>query len=282
MRRGSRRDAAHAPVRREVRDAEPGDPVYNRGMPDENPFLQPSTLPFAFPPFDRIRDEHYRPAFEAGFAEQRAEVDTITAAGGEPTFADTVEALERSGRTLERVLRVYGNLTSSMATEEMRRARDGDGAPGRRPHGLHPARPRLFARLDSVHRTRGRPRPGAAARRRALPPRLRPGRGGAAGRRTSERLRGLNTRLTELTTEFGTRLLADTNARAVHLTDEQEVAGLAPNVVEAAASAAAAAGLEGWLLTLSLPTIQPAISSLKHRRTRRRLHGAAVCARPRR
>jgi peptidyl-dipeptidase Dcp len=244
-------------------------------MPDENPFLQPSTLPFAFPPFDRIRQEHYRPAFDAGFAEQRAEVAAITGSEGEPTFADTVEALERSGRTLERVLRVYGNLTSSMATEEMREL-ETEMAPRIAAH-VDSVRldAQLFARLDAVHRARDT----LDAEQRRVVERYHRDfvRAGAAlAEEDRERLRGLNTRLTELTTEFGKRLLADTNARALHLTDAEEVAGLAPNVVQAAATAAADAGLEGWLLTLSLPTIQPAISSLRHRGTRRRLHEAAV------
>src|SRR4051794_4945429 len=184
-------------------------------MPDENPFLQPSPLPFAFPPFDRIRDEHYRPAFEAAFEEQRAEVAAITAAGGQPTFADTVEALERSGRTLERVLRGYGNLTSSMATDEMR-ALETEMAPRIAAH-VDSIRldPELFARLDAVHRTRDALDP---EQRRVVERYHRDfvRAGAALGEEDRERLRGLNTTLTELTTEFGTRLLADTNARALH------------------------------------------------------------------
>src|SRR3954454_7889950 len=87
---------------------------------ETNPFLVPSELPFAFPPFDRIRHEHYREAFDVGVAEQRAEIEAIVADPDEPTFANTVEALERSGQTLGRMLRVYDNLGASLSTDEMR------------------------------------------------------------------------------------------------------------------------------------------------------------------
>ena len=246
-------------------------------MSDSNPFLEPSSLPFGFPPFDRIRYEHYRPAFDAGVVEHREEIEAIASRTGEPTFADTVEALERSGRTLERVLRVFDNLASSMATEQMR-ALETELAPLVAAHldEIH-LDPRLFARLDAVHGRRHAA--GLSAEQVRVVERYHRDfvRAGAAlsdaGR---DRLRELNTRLTTLTTEFGSRVLAEANDRAVHLTERSELDGLADNVVESAAEAATAAGLEGWLLTLVLPTIQPAISSLTDRDVRRRLHEAAT------
>ena len=69
----------------------------------DNPFAAPSTLPFQLPPFDRIRDADYRPAFDAGMAEQLREVSAIAHNSAAPTFANTIVALERAGRLLERV-----------------------------------------------------------------------------------------------------------------------------------------------------------------------------------
>src|SRR5215213_756359 len=86
---------------------------------DVNPFTVPSELPYAFPPFAAIRHEHYRPAFDAGAAEQRAEIQAIIEDPDEPSFANTIERLELSGRTLERVLRVWSNLCASMSDERM-------------------------------------------------------------------------------------------------------------------------------------------------------------------
>src|SRR6476620_1351912 len=88
-------------------------------MPETTPFSEPSTLPFAFPPFDSIRHEHYRPAFDAGVSEQRAEVEAIAVQYDEPTFDNTIEALERSGATYKRMMRVWTNLCASMSTPEM-------------------------------------------------------------------------------------------------------------------------------------------------------------------
>ena len=76
-----------------------------------NPFASPSPLPFELPPFADVRLEHYRPAFEAGMAEHLAEVDAIVADPEPPSFANTVEALERSGRLLDRTMRVFHDRT---------------------------------------------------------------------------------------------------------------------------------------------------------------------------
>ena len=76
------------------------------GLPAENPFAAASDLPYGLPPFDRIAEEHYAPAFEAGMAEQRREVEAVAADPAEPTFGNTLEALERSGELLTRVAAV--------------------------------------------------------------------------------------------------------------------------------------------------------------------------------
>src|SRR5437763_16518152 len=79
----------------------------------ENPFFQSWTTPFGMPPFDRIRPEHFPPAFDLGMQEQVAEVAAIAGSAAPPSFADTIAALERSGRLLERVSRVFFNLDAS-------------------------------------------------------------------------------------------------------------------------------------------------------------------------
>src|SRR5262249_5798875 len=79
----------------------------------ENPFSHPSTLPYQSPQFDRIRNEHYRPAFEQGMQEQRAQVQAIVSDPAEPDFQNTIVALERSGQMLQRVSAVFFNLNAS-------------------------------------------------------------------------------------------------------------------------------------------------------------------------
>ncbi len=120
----------------------------------DNPLLQPWETPFGLPPFDRIRPEHFPPAFDHAMAEHEAEIAAIAAAPAPPDFANTIEALERSGRALTRVGRVFHNLTSS-ATSEALDAIDRDYAPRLAAHHtrimLDAA---LFARVDALYRAR--------------------------------------------------------------------------------------------------------------------------------
>src|ERR1700680_3363172 len=101
----------------------------------ENPFFESWTLPFGVPPFDRIRPEHFPPAFDRGMQEQIAEIAAIAGSAAAPGFADTIEALERSGRLLERVSRVFFNLDSSDTNEELE-AVARDFAPRLAPHQM--------------------------------------------------------------------------------------------------------------------------------------------------
>ena len=119
-------------------------------LPTDNPFAAPSELPLHFPPFDRIREEHYRPAIEQGMAEQRAEVAAIGSNPEAPTFANTLEALERSGRLLDRVLSVFYNLVSSDSTDSLL-ALEGEVSPMLAAHqdAIH-LDAALFARIDAA------------------------------------------------------------------------------------------------------------------------------------
>ncbi len=245
-------------------------------LDQSNPFAAASTLPYAFPPFDRIRHEHYRPAFDAGVEEQRAEIEAIATNPEPATFANTLEAMERSGQLLERVLAVFWNLTSSMADEDLQ-ALEREINPAYSAH-LDEIRldPRLFARIDAVHAARHTL--GLTEEQLRLVERYHLDfvRAGAAlAPADRERLRELNARISTASTEFGNRLLAAANAAAVHVTDREELAGLAEDAVEAARAAAESRGLEGYLLTLASPTIQPSMTSLSDRDVRRRLFEAA-------
>src|SRR5690349_21897101 len=115
-----------------------------------NPFLAPSPLPFGYPDFSAIREEHFLPAFVEGMARQRAEVDAIAADPAPPTFENTIVALERSGDALRRVSAVFFVLAASASTEGIR-AIEAEVAPLLAAHAdairLDPA---LFARIEAV------------------------------------------------------------------------------------------------------------------------------------
>ena len=246
-------------------------------LPAGNPFAAPSDLPYGLPPFDRIAEEHYGPAFDAGMAEQRREVEAIATAAGEPTFEDTVEALERSGALLTRVAAVFYNLVGSAATPGLRDL-EAEVAPRLAAHSdAVRLDPRLFARIDDLYQRRDGL--GLDPEQHRLLERYHRDfvRAGAAlDADRQERLREINAELSRLAAEFGAKLLADTNDLAVHLDDEADLEGLSPERVAAAREAAAGRGLDGWLLTLVLPTQQPVLASLRRRSVRERVHRASV------
>src|SRR5437764_823867 len=101
----------------------------------DNPFFEDWTTPFELPPFDRIRPEHFPPGFDRGMDEHAAEIAAITGNPAPPDFANTIEALEKSGKLLNRVSRVFNNLTSSATTAELD-AIDRDYAPKLAAHGM--------------------------------------------------------------------------------------------------------------------------------------------------
>ncbi len=242
-----------------------------------NPFAAPSTLPYGLPPFDLVRDEHLAPALAAGLAEQRAEWEQVATAAGEPTFAGTVLALERSGRLLQRVAAVVDALASAHATPGVR-AVDAEFAAPRAEHSdALFLDARVWAQVDDLHGRRASL--GLEADELRLLERYHRDfvRAGAAlPEESKQRLREINTELSTLAQRFDTQVTDASNAAALHLTEEAETAGLSPDAVAAARAAAAEQGLDGWLLTLVLPTPQPALASLADRDVRRRLHEAAV------
>lgn len=242
-----------------------------------NPFAKPSALPFELPPFADVRAEHYRPAFEAGVAEHLAEVDAIATDPEPPTFANTVEALERSGRLLDRTMRVFREMAASMTTAQMREL-EAELMPAWSAHrDTVLLDQRVFARLDAVHTARhgsGLTEEQVRLVERYHTDRVRAG--AALGDEDRQRLTELNDEITRLSTAFGAALLAEANDLAVHVTDPDRLAGLPADSVESAALAAKERGLDGYVIALAAPTVQPALATLHDRELRRELHQAAV------
>jgi hypothetical protein len=249
-------------------------------LDDDNPYATPSALPYGLPDFTRIREEHHRPALIAGMAEQRAEVEAIAASAEPATVENTLDALERSGRLLHRAATVFFNQSSSDSTPGLEELEEEIAPLLAEHHDAIYLDPRLFARVDAL---RAQVEEGT----HALEPdtawlleRLHTGFVRAGVRLEGDaqtRLRELNGEITRLETVFGRLLLAETNAAAVLVTDEAELDGLAEDARASAAQAAAGRGHEGaWLVELILPTRQPALSVLRDRGLRERLHTASV------
>ncbi|MGI9825190.1 M3 family metallopeptidase [Agromyces sp. Marseille-Q5079] len=228
-----------------------------------NPLLEPSPLPYGLPLFALIRAEHYPEALEVGMRRQREAVEAIASDAAEPTFENTMLALERSGALLDQVLAVFENASSADASPELDEI-DTAFAPRLTAHAdAIVLDQRLFARVHDLF-----------VRRHALG--LEPDavylierahhRAQLAGAGLDDAARAelsaLNERLSTLTTAFQQLLLADTNDLALHLTDAVDLAGLDDGARSAAREAASARGLDGWLLTLVLPSMQPALTDL--------------------
>jgi len=243
----------------------------------ENPLLSPSPLPFGAPPFDRLRDEHFLPAITAGMAAQLAEVEAIAGQSLPATFENTLEALERSGDLLSRALRAF-HAVAGTNTNDTLQALQLEVAPLLAAHSdaIH-LDARLFARIDRLFEHRHQV--GLTPEQRQLVERYHADfiRAGARlGDAEKTVLRALNQEESELTAEFQNRLLLATKARAVVIDDVDDLRGLEPADIAAAASAARERGLEGkWLLSLQNTTQQPVLESLDNRETRRRVFEAS-------
>ena len=245
---------------------------------DDNPFAAPSALPYQLPPFGQIRDEHYRPAFDAGMREQLAEVEVIATDPEPATFANTIEALERSGALLTRTVQVFFNLTSSNVTDSLS-AIEAEVAPLLSAHeDTIRLDQRLFARVADLHARRNELGLDGEQLRLLERYHLDLVRAGAGLDEASrEALRTVNSELSSLATTFKNHLLADTNDLAVHVIDVAELEGMSSGAVAAARQAATDRGLDGYLVTLVLPTGQPTLEVLRHRPLRQRIHRASVC-----
>jgi peptidyl-dipeptidase Dcp len=224
----------------------------------DNPFFETWATPFELPPFDRIRAEHFPPAFDRGMAEQSTEIAAIAGAAAAPDFANTVEALERSGRLLARVGRVFNNLTGS-ATNPALDAIDRDYAPKLAAHHLKIALgPGLFARLDALYRERDRL--GLAPDQLRLLERhhLRFVRNGALlAPAEKARMAAITERLATLHTLFGQNVLHDEDEWRLVL-EESDLDGLPDFARAAAASAAQERGLDGrYVITLARSSVEP-------------------------
>ncbi len=249
-----------------------------RAADTPNPLLEPSPLPFGYPAFDRVRDSHYAPAFSQGMAEHLREVEAIANNPSEPTFENTLVALERSGQLLGRVQRLFFNLVGAHGNDALR-AVEKEMAPKLAAHSdairLNPA---LFARVDRLHARLDQL--GLDPESRRLLDRTHRDfvRSGARlGETEKTRLKALNAEIATLQTSFAQNVLKETNASAVVVDRREDLAGLTPAEIATAAAAAKAAGQEGkFALRLINTSGQPPLGSLENRAVRERLHQSSL------
>lgn len=239
----------------------------------DNPLLHASPHPYGLPDYPTIHAEHYLPAFERAFADHTAEITAIVGTEEPPSFANTIEALERSGRLLGEISRTFYTVSSADATDAIQQVEQTLAPLMSAHHDSIQLNAALYARVRAVHDQRD-DLDLDDEQRYLLERHYREMTHAGAGLDddAKKRVTALNQRLSTLTTSFEKNLLADTNELAVVFTDAAELDGLSDGELSAAAQAAADRGLEGsWVVTLTLYTGHPYLSSLTRRESRRRL-----------
>ncbi len=246
-------------------------------MVNENPLLQSPTLPYGLPDYGLIRPEHYLPAFEQAFQQQKAEISAITRARSMPTFENTLSPLETSGKLLGDVARTFYTVSSADATPEIQEIEEVLAPLMSAHHDSIQLDSALYWRIKTLHDQLDDLQLDSEQRylvQRHFREMTHAGAG--LDDEAKAALTALNQRLSTLTTTFEKRLLRDTNDLAVVFDDVTELDGLAEGELSAAAQAASDRGLEGkWVVTLTLFTGHPYLSSLTVRESRRRILAAS-------
>ncbi len=244
----------------------------------DNPFAQPSSLPFELPPFDRIHDADFLPAYEAGMAEELRQVGAIAHNPQPPTFDNTIVARERSGALLQRVDNAFGRLNACNTNPQMQ-AIDTQMAPKLAAHAdaiqLDPA---LWARVDALYQKRASLNLDPEQLQLLSRYHTEMVRDGArlTGAQKA-RLRVINAEISTLRTRFKQNVLKATADGAVVVDEVAQLQGLSVTQIGAARQAAVARGLDGkWVIALQNTTNQPLLAHLSDRALRERIYKASI------
>ncbi|GAA0214032.1 M3 family metallopeptidase [Kangiella japonica] len=224
-----------------------------------NPFFEKWDTPFGMPPFDQIKDEHYGPAFEKAIAEARAEMGAIANNPEAPTFENTIEAMEYSGKLLTKVSSVFFNLTSANTNPKLQEIQKDVGPKLSAFRDDISLNPKLFERVEAVYQQRNE----FGLREdqmRLLEDNYKSFvRGGAKlNEEQKQQLRDFNKEMTELALAFSENVLAETNYWEMVIDNEEDLAGLPQGLIDAAAETATKRGHEGkWVFTTHRPSKTP-------------------------
>ncbi len=238
----------------------------------ENPLLKESSAPFGAPEFDKIKNEHYLPAFEAGIAEAKAEIDAIVANQEEPTFENTIEAMEVSGQTLNNVAGIFFNLMEANTNDEMQQIAE-QVSPMLTEYSMYVSlNADLFQKVKAVYEKKDEL--GLAPDQMKLLEDNYKGfvRGGAnLSDEDKELYSKWSEELSLITLQFSKNVLAATNAYVLNITDSTQLGGLPEFVKTMAAETAAEKGLEGWAFTLDAPSYGPFLKYSTERDLRKQI-----------
>ncbi len=239
---------------------------------DDNPLLKPFDTPFGVPPFEKIKIEHFKPAFDEAFHKHNLEIGAIINNRAVPTFENTIEALERSGGMLTKVARIFFNLNSANTDPELQ-ALAREISPELTKHSDNiRLNKMLFNKVKSVYEQKDNLLQGekAVLLKETYKSFVR---SGANLNETDQAmLRKINEQLASLTLKFGENVLAENNAYRLVLDAKEDLAGLPQSLIDAAAESAQKAGLEGkWVFTLHNPSLMPFLQYSSRRDLREKI-----------
>jgi peptidyl-dipeptidase Dcp len=234
-----------------------------------NPFYAPSTLPFQAPPFDKIKDEDYQPALEAGMAQEEAEIQAIADNPAAPTFDNTIVAMEKGGRLLNRANAAFDGVTGANTNPTLQKIKTIE-APKFAAHAdFIYLNTKLFARIAAIYQQR------AALKLDSESLRLLEHvyddfvhAGANLSEADKTKLKKLNEEISSLSDAFNTKLLDATKDGAYVTTDKAALAGLSDARIAAAAQNAKDRKVDGFVIPLQNTTQQPDLVSLSDRATR--------------
>lgn len=242
---------------------------------ENNPFFKAYNTPFDTPPFDKIKPEHYEPAFEKGIKELQDEVLQIANNPAAPTFENTIVALERSGRLLDRVSSAFFNVLNALSTDEMMEISQRVSPKLSESSNNIYLNEALFARVKSIYDQKDKLNL-SIEDKRLLEKTYESfqKKGATLDKAGKEKYRSLSTELSLLSLQFGQNALKDKNRFEYLITNEADLAGLPESVREAAKTMAREKGKEGWLFDLSSPSYVPFMRYADNRELREMMYKA--------
>lgn len=245
---------------------------------DSNPLLSTFDTPFGVPPFDKIKTEHYLPAFEEAVKKQEEEIDAIVSNTEAPTFENTIEALEKSGGLLNQVANVFFVLQASMTNDAMQQTAQ-KVAPMLAKHNDNiNLNEKLFTRVKAVYEQKDKLNLNQEQSRLLEKYYNDFVRGGANLQgEAKERFKAINEELAGLEVKFSDNVLKEVNKFKMVLENKEDLAGLPQGSIDAAAETAKENGLEGkWVFTIQKPSLIPFLTYSEKRDLREKMFNAYI------
>ncbi|MDG1805627.1 M3 family metallopeptidase [Flavicella sp.] len=235
-----------------------------------NPLLQEFSTPYETAPFSKIKNEHFKPAFEKAIELAKAEIAAITNNSEAPNFKNTTEALENSGKTLDRISSIFFNLNSAETNDAIQKiAQEVSPLLSQFSNDIR-LNETLFERVKSVYDSKSNLNLNDEETMLLEKQYKGFSRNGANLKgKDREVLREIDMKLSKLSLQFGENSLAETNAFELHITDRNQLKGLPEGALEAAKQTAQQKEKEGWLFTLDYPSYIPFMTYLDNRGLRK-------------